>query len=78
MKVISIVGARPQFIKAAMLSAALADVGIEEVLIHTGQHYDFAMSALFFEQLKLRKPQKNLGVGSGTHGAQTGRTLRSH
>lgn len=77
MKVASIVGARPQFIKAAMVSAAFARAEISESLIHTGQHYDFAMSELFFEQLGLPKPQHSLGVGSASHGAQTGRALEA-
>lgn len=75
MKVTSIVGARPQFVKAAMVSTALQEAGIEEVLVHTGQHYDYEMSALLFEQLGLREPAYNLGVGSDSHGAQTARIL---
>lgn len=75
MKIATIVGARPQFIKAAVLSIALREAGIEEVLIHTGQHYDYEMSELFFEQLCLAPPAHNLGVGSASHGAQTARIL---
>jgi len=72
MRVCSIVGARPQFIKAAMVSRALAEAGIEEVLIHTGQHYDVNMDRVFFEELGLPAPRVHLGVGSGTHAEQTG------
>ncbi|GAB4504740.1 MAG: UDP-N-acetylglucosamine 2-epimerase (non-hydrolyzing) [Anaerolineales bacterium] len=66
----SIVGARPQFVKAAPLSRALATV-FDEKLIHTGQHYDYGMSDVFFEQLGIA-PHYNLGVGSGSHAGQTG------
>ena len=70
------VGARPQFIKAAMVSRALRSRdGVREVLVHTGQHYDAAMSAVFFEELKIPQPDYNLEVGSASHGAQTGRML---
>jgi UDP-GlcNAc3NAcA epimerase len=72
MKVLSVVGARPQFIKAAVLSEELARRSIAEVLVHTGQHYDATMSDVFFEQLPIPKPAYELGVGSANHGAQTG------
>jgi UDP-N-acetylglucosamine 2-epimerase len=75
MKVLTVVGARPQFVKAAVVSAALKEAGVEEVLVHTGQHYDHEMSALFFDQLGLSEPAYNLGVGSDSHGAQTARIL---
>lgn len=75
MRVCSIVGTRPQFIKAAMVSRALAEAGIEEVLIHTGQHYDVNLDRLFFEELSLPSPQVHLGVGSGTHAEQTGQMM---
>jgi UDP-N-acetylglucosamine 2-epimerase len=75
MKVVSIVGARPQFIKAAPVSRALRELGHEEILIHTGQHYDYGMSQVFFEELGIPEPDANLGVGSGSHGEQTGRIL---
>ena len=74
MKVASVVGARPQFVKAAPVSAALRSRHTE-VLIHTGQHYDEDLSASFFRSLKIPEPQYNLGVGSGSHGEQTGRML---
>ena len=75
MKALSIVGARPQFIKAALVSANLRRIRIEEILLHTGQHYDFNMSEVFFRDLNLSKPDYQLGIGSGTHGEQTGRMV---
>lgn len=75
MKVVTIVGARPQFIKAGPLSSALAKAGHEEFMIHTGQHYDEAMSGVFFKQLGIREPDLNLGAGSGSHAEQTARML---
>jgi UDP-GlcNAc3NAcA epimerase len=75
-KIATVIGARPQFIKAAVVSRALrAHPDVEEVLIHTGQHYDDNMSAVFFDELDIRPPDHHLGVGSGPHGAQTGRML---
>jgi UDP-GlcNAc3NAcA epimerase len=64
LKVLSVVGNRPQFIKSAPLSVALRDAGIEEVLLHTGQHYDRELSQLFFDELGLNEPAYRLGVGS--------------
>ena len=69
------VGARPQFIKAAPVSRALRARSISESLVHTGQHYDANMSDVFFRQLGLTQPNHHLGIGSGTHGEQTGRML---
>lgn len=79
MKIATVIGARPQFIKAAPVSRALRSVNhgaeIKEVLIHTGQHYDANMSQVFFDDLGLPVPNYNLGIGSGSHGWQTGEML---
>lgn len=74
-KICSIVGARPQFIKADPVSRALSASEHHEVLIHTGQHYDHALSGIFFEELEIMAPAYSLGVGSGSHGAMTGQML---
>ncbi len=70
----SIVGARPQFIKAAPVSRALASK-FNEIFIHTGQHYDHGMSEVFFTEMEMRPPDFNLGIGGGSHGEQTGKML---
>lgn len=75
MKIATVVGARPQFIKAAPVSRVLR-VRHTEILIHTGQHYDPNMSDIFFDELNIPRPDYNLGVGSGSHGAQTGAILK--
>jgi UDP-GlcNAc3NAcA epimerase len=76
LKILTVIGARPQFVKAAVVSRELASVpGVEERMLHTGQHYDDSMSARFFEELALPEPAWNLGVGSGPHGVQTARML---
>ena len=74
MKIVTIVGARPQFIKCAPVSCELRKIA-HEVLVHTGQHYDDSMSGVFFRELGLPEPNHNLGVGSGSHGRQTAEML---
>lgn len=74
-RILTIVGARPQFIKAVPVSKALAEAGIQEYLLHTGQHYDREMSEIFFEELGLRPPDLNLNVGSESHAKQTAAML---
>ena len=77
-KVGTVVGARPQFIKAAAVSRALRSVGdVQEVIIHTGQHYDANMSEVFFQELEIPRADHHLGIGSDSHGAQTGRMLEA-
>ena len=66
MNILTIVGARPQLIKAAPLSKALRESGHHEFLVHTGQHYDYGMSRIFFEELPIPEAYVNLGVGSGS------------
>jgi len=74
MKIVTVVGARPQFIKCAPLSRELRKHNYE-VLVHTGQHYDYEMSKVFFEELDIPTPDYNLGIGSGSHATQTGKIL---
>ena len=75
MKVLSVVGARPQFVKLAPVAAALGAAGVEHVIVHTGQHYDALLSDAFFADLRIPDPDVHLGVGSGSHGVQTGAML---
>jgi len=83
MKIVSIVGARPQFIKVATIIRAITACdtensgGIEHLLVHTGQHYDYGMSKVFFDELEIPKPDYNLGIGSASQGAQAGRMLEA-
>ncbi|MCC6539566.1 MAG: UDP-N-acetylglucosamine 2-epimerase (non-hydrolyzing) [Bryobacterales bacterium] len=77
MRILSLVGARPQFIKAAVLCRALAGrAGVAHGVIHTGQHYDREMSGVFFEELGIPAPEHNLGVGSGSHAVQTAEMMK--
>jgi UDP-N-acetylglucosamine 2-epimerase len=77
MKILSVIGARPQFIKAAAVSRALGTCpGLQDILVHTGQHYDENMSDIFFRQLRIPEPDYNLEVGSGSHAVQTGLMLK--
>lgn len=76
MKIMTIVGARPQFVKAAVVSRAIAGMsGVQEVIVHTGQHYDADMSEVFFKEMEIPHPHYNLSVHGMTHGAMTGRMM---
>lgn len=75
MKVVTIIGARPQFIKASTVSRAFIGHGVEEIIIHTGQHFDANMSKIFFEQMYIPQPQFILNINTLTHGAMTGRMI---
>ena len=74
LKVMTVVGARPQFVKAAPVARA-STAGIEEIMVHTGQHFDANMSEIFFEELEIAAPAYNLDIHGGGHGAMTGRML---
>lgn len=77
-KLLTVIGARPQFIKAAMISRAVKSAdGVHEVLVHTGQHFDPNMSDVFFDELQMSRPAYNLGIGGGSHAQNTGRMLES-
>ncbi len=76
MKLLTILGTRPQFITAATLSRAMHNSeACTDLILHTGQHYDSDMSDAFFEELKIIPPQYHLGIGGGTHGQNTGRMI---
>lgn len=75
MKVITVLGARPQFIKAATVSRAFKEVGVDEIIVHTGQHFDKNMSEVFFTEMDIPKPDYNLEISGLSHGAMTGRML---
>jgi UDP-GlcNAc3NAcA epimerase len=78
MKIVTVIGARPQFIKAAALSRVAREAGdVQELMVHTGQHHDDNMSRVFFEQLEIPVPHRNLGISGGRHGAMTGRMLEA-
>ena len=73
-KIVTIVGARPQFVKAAVVSREIQRrEGVEELIVHTGQHFDANMSALFFEEMRIPAPTYNLNINSLSHGAMTGK-----
>ncbi|WNB17746.1 non-hydrolyzing UDP-N-acetylglucosamine 2-epimerase [Marivirga arenosa] len=76
MKILTVIGARPQFIKAAVVSKAILDKpGVEEIVVHTGQHFDPNMSEIFFNQLNIPKPKYNYNINGMSHGAMTGKML---
>lgn len=75
MKILTVLGARPQFIKSSVVSNALAAAGLSEVVVHTGQHFDHNMSEVFFAELAMAPPKYNLGIHGGLHGAMTGQML---
>ena len=80
MKIVTILGARPQFIKAGSVSREIANqvmngVNVKEVIIHTGQHYDGNMSDVFFEEMQIPKPDYFLGIGGKSHGSMTGQMI---
>ncbi|WP_348655567.1 UDP-N-acetylglucosamine 2-epimerase (non-hydrolyzing) [uncultured Sulfitobacter sp.] len=78
MKLLTVIGARPQFIKAATVSRVIKSRDdITEILVHTGQHYDANMSDIFFDEMQIPRPDHHLGIGGGTHGAMTGRQLEA-
>lgn len=76
MKIVTVVGARPQFVKAAIVSRSIR-LKASEILVHTGQHYDLNMSDIFFQELAMPTPDYHLGIGSGNHGVQTGKMLEA-
>ena len=78
MKILTVIGARPQFVKAAVVSSAmLKSAFIKEIVVHTGQHFDENMSKIFFDELSIPIPKYNLGIGGGSHGENTGRMIEA-
>jgi len=78
MKIVTVIGARPQFIKAAVVNRKLRErQGVQEIIVHTGQHFDANMSDVFFDELDIPQPNHHLGIGGGTHGQNTGRMIES-
>ena len=77
MKILTVIGARPQFIKASVVSREFAQQGVVEEIVHTGQHFDANMSDVFFEELEIPRPTHHLGIGGGTHGQNTGRMIEA-
>ena len=78
LKILTVLGARPQFIKASSISREInKDNTIQEVIFHTGQHYDSEMSDVFFKQMKITEPSYNLGIGGKSHGEMTGDMIKS-
>jgi UDP-GlcNAc3NAcA epimerase len=75
MKCLTVVGARPQFVKVAPVSVAMIEAEVDEILLHTGQHYDYEMSQVFFDELGIPSPKYNLEIAGGAHGQMTGRML---
>ena len=77
MKILTVLGARPQFIKASVVSHAFQIAGIQEILVHTGQHFDTSMSDVFFRDLGIPDPDYHLGIHSLNHGVMTGRMMEA-
>ena len=78
MKILTVLGARPQFIKASSVTRVLSKSNdINEIIVHTGQHFDQNMSEIFFEELNIAKPDYNLGIGGSSHGEMTGKQLEA-
>jgi UDP-GlcNAc3NAcA epimerase len=80
MKIVTVVGARPQFIKASAISRCIKEdyaSEVQEIIVHTGQHHDENMSAVFFDELRIPEPKYNLAISGGGHGAMTGRMLEA-
>ena len=75
MKIVSLIGARPQFIKESILHREFKKRDVQEIIINSGQHYDYNMSDIFLKSLEIKQPDYNLEVGSGSHGVMTGRIM---